>query len=60
MKYQDQDSMGTCYANAMSLVLESKLGTPVSYHQLAMAYGLDDDWEMEAALKDTEDGSKAF
>ncbi|MAW07173.1 MAG: hypothetical protein CME61_02705 [Halobacteriovoraceae bacterium] len=60
MKYQDQDSMGTCYANAMSVLLESKLGVPVSYHQLALAYGLEDDWGFESTLKDTKDGDKAF
>lgn len=33
---QDQSGFGTCYANAASLMLESYLGHPVSYHQLAM------------------------
>ncbi len=33
---QDQGSQGTCYANSASLMLESYLGYPVSYHQLAL------------------------
>jgi len=41
LKTQDQDGLGTCYANSMSVMLQSWTGRPVSYHQLAMAYGLD-------------------
>ncbi len=39
---QDQDGLGTCYANNMALMLEGELpGNPqVSYQQIAMAYGL--------------------
>jgi len=39
-KTQDQDGLGTCYANALSVALESWTGKPVSYHQLATVYGL--------------------
>jgi len=39
MQLQDQDGLGTCYANALSLAMEAELGTPVSYHQIAVNYG---------------------
>ncbi|MEK6626945.1 MAG: hypothetical protein AABY86_18415, partial [Bdellovibrionota bacterium] len=40
MSVQDQDGLGTCYANALSLALEANLGAPVSYQQLAVLYGV--------------------
>ncbi|HAZ12857.1 MAG: hypothetical protein A2X86_21840 [Bdellovibrionales bacterium GWA2_49_15] len=40
MRVQDQDGLGTCYANALSLALEANLGTPVSAQQLAVLYGV--------------------
>lgn len=39
-KTQDQDGMGTCVSNSTSLMLEAHLGTPVSYHELAINYKL--------------------
>ncbi len=39
-KVQDQDGLGTCYANALSLALEANLGVPASYQQLAILYGV--------------------
>jgi len=40
---QDQDGMGTCFANTMSAMLEASLaGHPhLSYQQIALAYGMD-------------------
>jgi hypothetical protein len=37
---QDQDGLGTCYANAMGVVLQGSLGlsAPISYQQLAIAH----------------------
>jgi|GEM_PF-5656851 len=40
MALQDQDGIGTCYANTLSLALEARIGEPVSYHQLAILYGV--------------------
>ncbi|MBI2522400.1 MAG: hypothetical protein HYV97_18410 [Bdellovibrio sp.] len=40
MELQDQDGLGTCYANALSLAMEAELGTPVSYHEIALRYGV--------------------
>ena len=33
---QDQQQLGTCYANSLSLMLESITGEPLSYMQMAM------------------------
>lgn len=41
LQVQDQDGMGTCYANQASLLIQNALGPnqrPVSYQQLGMAY----------------------
>lgn len=37
---QDQDGLGTCYANAMGVVMQGSLGlaAPISYQQLAIAH----------------------
>lgn len=40
MQVQDQDGLGTCYANSLSLALEAELGSPVSYHEIAIRYGV--------------------
>lgn len=39
---QDQDGLGTCYANASAVLLQGSLGlaNPVSYHQLALAHAV--------------------
>jgi hypothetical protein len=41
LQVQDQDGLGTCYANQASLLIQNALGPtqrPVSYQQLGMAY----------------------
>jgi hypothetical protein len=40
---QDQDGLGTCYANSTSLLIQSTLGleSPPSYQQLALIYSID-------------------
>ena len=40
LQVQDQDGLGTCYANQASLLIQNALGRsrPVSYQQLGMAY----------------------
>jgi hypothetical protein len=64
LKTQDQDGLGTCYANSLSVMLESWAGKPVSYHQLATAYGLDQFFLNKAKKKDgnffTEGGDSCF
>jgi hypothetical protein len=47
---QDQDGLGTCYANTTSLLLEAWGGEPVSYHQIAINYGLD--WKIPLLNED--------
>ena len=36
MTTQNQDGLGTCYANSASLLVQAELGTPVSYQQMAI------------------------
>jgi hypothetical protein len=40
---QDQDGLGTCYANSVSLLIQASLGleNPPSYQQLALMYSVD-------------------
>ncbi|MBT6326481.1 MAG: hypothetical protein HOJ35_10965 [Bdellovibrionales bacterium] len=36
MTTQNQDGLGTCYANSTSLLVQAELGTPISYQQMAI------------------------
>ncbi|HAZ12207.1 MAG: hypothetical protein A2X86_03130 [Bdellovibrionales bacterium GWA2_49_15] len=37
---QDQDGLGTCYANALSVMIYAESGKEVSAHQIATMYGM--------------------
>ncbi len=42
-KIQDQDGVGTCYANALSLMYEAELGKPVSALDIALTKKISDE-----------------
>lgn len=53
---QDQDGLGTCYANAASLMMQITKGwkRPISYHQLAMIHAVDKNPYAVNVVKPTE------